>query len=313
MYKKITKPILFCVFLSLSFFACEKPPVEPNEPIDPTVPTEIEYTLSHTSLDFGVAGGQAEFTLTVKYPAIIESIKVLDTDTWCRVSTTGDSSITVIVTVDSNTNYEVRNTSVVINMKLRRYTASATVLITQEEVKIPEWILIDGIKWATRNVDMPGTFAAKPEDPGMFYQWNRKIGWSVTDPMINSEGGTTWDSSFSAGNTWEKANDPCPTGWRLPDLYEQLGLSYSSRFWGELNGIPGSFFGSGDQRVFFPAVGYRDRSDGLLSLMGNRGNYWSSTIYNSEGAYMLDVSSVYTGIGAKYRSDGYSLRCVAEQ
>jgi len=33
-------------------------------------------------------------------------------------------------------------------------------------------VIINGIKWATRNVDMPGTFAANPEDAGMFYQWD---------------------------------------------------------------------------------------------------------------------------------------------
>ncbi|MCL2510946.1 MAG: hypothetical protein FWF09_02730 [Bacteroidales bacterium] len=43
------------------------------------------------------------------------------------------------------------------------------------------------MKWAIWNVDKPGTFAAKPEDAGTFYQWNRKIGWSSTNPMVNSK------------------------------------------------------------------------------------------------------------------------------
>ena len=33
-------------------------------------------------------------------------------------------------------------------------------------------VLINGVCWATRNVDAPGTFAENPEDPGMMYQWN---------------------------------------------------------------------------------------------------------------------------------------------
>ena len=41
-------------------------------------------------------------------------------------------------------------------------------------------VVINGVKWATRNLDQPGTFAAKPEDSGMFYQWNRKKAWTVT-------------------------------------------------------------------------------------------------------------------------------------
>ena len=48
-------------------------------------------------------------------------------------------------------------------------------------------VIINGVKWATCNVDAPGTFAAAPESAGMFYQWNRKIGWSATDPMGGTE------------------------------------------------------------------------------------------------------------------------------
>ena len=77
-------------------------------------------------------------------------------------------------------------------------------------------VVINGIRWATCNVDMPGTFAENPESFGMFYQWGRSVGWSSTDPMINSNGGTEWDSDFYRGNTWTRANNPCPRGWRVP-------------------------------------------------------------------------------------------------
>ena len=33
-------------------------------------------------------------------------------------------------------------------------------------------VVINGVKWATRNVAAPGKFATSPEDAGMFYQWN---------------------------------------------------------------------------------------------------------------------------------------------
>jgi hypothetical protein len=36
--------------------------------------------------------------------------------------------------------------------------------------------VIHGESWATRNVDVPCTFAATPESTGTFYQWARKVG-----------------------------------------------------------------------------------------------------------------------------------------
>ena len=44
-------------------------------------------------------------------------------------------------------------------------------------------VVINGIKWATRNIDAPGTFSVNPESLGMLYQWNKKIGWSSSNPM----------------------------------------------------------------------------------------------------------------------------------
>jgi hypothetical protein len=60
------------------------------------------------------------------------------------------------------------------------YSQNQNTKTTDKGVKIGNTI------WATRNVDAPGTFAEAPESAGMFYQWNRNIGWSTTDPVINS-------------------------------------------------------------------------------------------------------------------------------
>jgi len=173
-------------------------------------------------------------------------------------------------------------------------------------------VLINGVLWATCNVNSPGTFASSPSESGMFYQWNRRIGWSSTNPMINHEGGTDWDSSTPTGDTWEAANDPCPAGWRVPTLSEQQSLLASGSFWGELNGVSGRFFGNSDQRVFFPAAGYRDYSGGSLSTVGSNGYYWSSTPNGSEYACNLGFQSGYAYMADNWRSYGFSVRCVSE-
>jgi uncharacterized protein (TIGR02145 family) len=172
------------------------------------------------------------------------------------------------------------------------------------------------VKWANRNVDAPGTFAASPEEAGMYYQWNRKIGWSSTTPLINSNGDTIWDSSVPTGNFWEKSNDPCPTGWRVPTLGELNSLPGSQ--WATVNGVDGRIFGSDDKIVFFPAVGLRSSYNGAwgYGYPGKTGSYWSGTpfMYSSESAYCLTFYN-HDRVDRDYsltRSYGFPIRCVSE-
>jgi len=184
---------------------------------------------------------------------------------------------------------------------------SAITMFAQEQ-----GVVINGVTWATSNVDMPGTFADTPEKSGMFYQWNRKIGWSNTNPMVNHEGGTTWDSSIPTGDSWERANDPCPTGWRVPTYEEEQSLLNSGSFWGELNSVSGRYFGSGEHVVFFPAAG--QRSNGYLLTVGLQGHYWGSTVGGSMTAYALGFGSVSVdaSVLSYFRDAGFSIRCVAD-
>ena len=169
---------------------------------------------------------------------------------------------------------------------------------------------INGVVWATRNVDMPNTFAATPEDYGMLYQWNRNIGWSSTDPMINSNGGNVWDNTVS-GTTWEAANDPCSTGWRVPTISEIQSLVGAGSVWTALNGVFGRLFGSGNNTIFLPAAGYRHYNGALFTTF-EWGIYWSSSV-NIYGMLVVHIntSSPYysSSVGDYY---GYSVRCVQD-
>jgi len=181
---------------------------------------------------------------------------------------------------------------------------------------IPECVMINGVCWATRNVDMPGTFADNPEDAGMFYQWNRKVGWSSTNPMVNSEGGTTWDSSTPPGTTWEPANDPSPPGYRVPtqaEIQTLLNTTYVTNVWTTENGVPGRRFTDKDNgnSIFLPAAGYRSSGSGTLDF-GGIGSYWSSTQSNANFAYGLGFSNINTSIGSNGKTYGFSVRPVAE-
>jgi uncharacterized protein (TIGR02145 family) len=139
-------------------------------------------------------------------------------------------------------------------------------------------VVINGVRWATRNVDEFGTFAKTSESAGKFYQWNRKKAWNTTDKKV-----TDWDDTTPEGNVWEKANDPSPKGWRIPTFEEirtLLDTKKVSSEWTTQNGVKGRKFtdkATGNS-IFLPAAGFRWHSDGILSSRaGSYGDYWSST------------------------------------
>ena len=179
-------------------------------------------------------------------------------------------------------------------------------------------VVINGVKWATRNVDMPNTFAAKPESAGMFYQWNRKTAWNTTDEEV-----TGWDNTPTTGTTWESANNPCPKGWRVPTK-EELSLLDTEKVtseWTTENGISGRRFTdkTTNKSIFLPAAGFRhngsdssDNGDGALHYAGKDGSYWSSTETNTYVTYSLGFCSGYACWDSQAKTHGFSVRCVEE-
>lgn len=179
---------------------------------------------------------------------------------------------------------------------------------------LSQGVVINGVKWATSNVDAAGTFAAKPEDPGMFYQWNRKTAWPITNEVSD------WDSSIPTGDTWEKANDPCPAGWRMPTLDEiktLLDIVKVESEWITQNGVNGRKFtdkATGNS-IFLPAAGGRwNGNDDGVRVVGLDGYYWTGTKYDSNSSCYLNFA-INGYIGWDYRSNlgnGYSVRAVAK-
>jgi len=153
-------------------------------------------------------------------------------------------------------------------------------------------VVINGVKWATRNVDAFGTFASKPESQGKFYQWNRK---------------TAWDGSNPTGTDWEKANDPSPEGWRVPTLEEIKTLLNADKVSNEptkQNGINGRKFtdkATGNS-LFLPASGFRLAAlDGMHVGADSYGYYWSSTEASAYTAYLFYIVNASAGLNKLMR------------
>ena len=184
----------------------------------------------------------------------------------------------------------------------------------------PDCVMINGVCWATRNVDMPGTFAENPEDAGMFYQWNRRIGWSSTDPMINSNGDNIWNNILPPSvSIWVPVTDPSPPGYRVPTLGELNNLIDETFVtispMTTLNGVNGRWFTdkNNGNSIFLPAAGYRYVGDGTLTSVGMHGGYWSNIgIPIVDFAHYLNFDNGSASIAFYHKLFGLSVRPVAK-
>ena len=139
-----------------------------------------------------------------------------------------------------------------------------------------------------------------------------------------------YTGSSSTDNTrWRSSKtvyDPCPAGWRVPNggsdgvWSKAFGTSSSwgnSSNWDSSNkgmdfsGIDKKLGSSGP--IWYPASGYRNSSDGALSLVGGNGSYWS---VSPNGKYAFSLGFNDNGCidpaNYNYRASRRSVRCLQE-
>ncbi|MCT3914434.1 hypothetical protein HZQ04_00005, partial [Elizabethkingia anophelis] len=120
-------------------------------------------------------------------------------------------------------------------------------------------------------------------------------------------------------DTSKTVNDPCPAGYRVPTAAQwqavinnnQIGRvgTWTNSATNYTSGL--NIGGNGNSTLFLPAAGSRVFTDGTLGLRGNYGRYWSSSEATSN-AYFLNFTSSSVFVYDISRSDGFSVRCVAE-
>jgi uncharacterized protein (TIGR02145 family) len=140
---------------------------------------------------------------------------------------------------------------------------------------------------------------------------------------------TLWNSGMPSAPV-KTANDPCPSGWRVPTHTEwssivsggttsilagATGTSGNKWTWNGSTGTHGytvSPDGGTTTTLFLPAAGARDASSSTLYTAGTVGFYWSSTPYGSSYYSLLYFDSSYVVPSDLVRAYGFSVRCVAE-
>ncbi len=164
---------------------------------------------------------------------------------WVTLSeTSGTGQKTITVTVQPSTSFvilreiliEVSSTEKVLKSKVLQ----ETLVLGENEV------LINGLVWSTVSVDAPGTFASSPEDRGMYYQFNRKIGYP--SGLNGDPAPANWPTDYiNDGTNWLEENDPSPEDWRVPTTEEMAALweTGATWVWPEQTGfsVPGMIIG----------------------------------------------------------------------
>ena len=131
--------------------------------------------------------------------------------------------------------------------------------------------------------------------------------------------GASESNLYGVRYNFDDAQSACPTGWRVPTADELAALCANVLFYTNYYnlmylGVKG-FWASGSQKysstapaIFLP----------VLSSASSAGDYWSSTVDDSDLAYYLFFNSSYILLPTKYgdtrcgRSSKWSVRCIKD-
>jgi uncharacterized protein (TIGR02145 family) len=192
---------------------------------------------------------------------------------------------------------------------------------TSADPLTPSWELNGHYYQWGRNPTCFGQDGTDASNPCSSPVYGAAAPWGSTTANDNAGAITGWSTTAAANGDWtvgsKTANDPCPTGFRVPTTAQWSGVINTS-----LNSrtTVGSFSNSttnysngvrfGDS-LFLPAVGFRDAFNGTLNNRGVGGFYWSSEVSGSNGQN-LTMFSNDDSMGSNFRTHGFSVRCIAE-
>ena len=160
----------------------------------------------------------------------------------------------------------------------------------------------------------PATPAEARKYPNRFYAGSdyALFNWTRNDVML-------WNKFTDDGYISKNVeNDPCPKGWRLPEMqdFNILRLNYSETT--EKDGQKGHWcsgtepYSTNVQRIFLPYAGYRN-PDGKANGREKEGAYWSGRHGGGEAlVWHLCLCGEVKIDSRAYPHEAYAVRCVKD-
>jgi len=275
------------IIISFFLFLCLSANSQTNQNINKTSGTVSNPINQIDSIRFNMLTNQMEVVLQsgVETHGLSEITNV----TFSTSASNSCGSITSVTDIDGNVYPVVEIGSqcwTKENLKTTKYADGSVIPNITDSV---QWIELSTGAWCNYE-----NSAGNDAVYGKLYNW-----FTVADPRNLCPSGwhvptnAEWTilTDFLGGETVAGGKMKTTTGWQAPNT----GATNESGF----SGLPG---------------GIRDFLDGSFDVIGNIGYWWSSTEFNTYGAWDRDLGYSYgsAGGGGGYKRNGFSVRCLRD-